>query len=91
MASWEHELAKKLKENTNKAKNKATNESRFFMGIIEQKNPLIISLESGDLMYEEDEIIKTKTFTSRTINKGDSVICLPSEGLGTIVAIDLEG
>ena len=91
MASWEHELAKKLKENTNKAKKKATNESTFFMGVIEQKSPLIISLESGDLMYEEDEIIKTKTFASRTINKGDSVICLPAEGLGTIVAIDVEG
>ena len=91
MASWEHELAKKLKENTNKAKQKATNEATFFMGVIEQKIPLIISLENGDLMYEEDEIIKTKTFASRTINKGDSVICLPAEGLGAIVAIDLEG
>ena len=91
MASWEHELAKKLKENTNKAKNKATNESTFFMGVVEQKTPLIISLESGDLMYEGDEIIKTKTFASRTINKGDSVICLPSEDLGAIVAIDVEG
>ena len=42
-------------------------------------------------MYGEDEIIKTKTFASRTIKKGDSVICLPAEGLGAIVAIDLEG
>lgn len=91
MASWEHELAKKLKENTNKAKQKATNEATFFMGVIEQISPLIISLENGDLMYDAEEIIKTKTFANRTIKKGNSVICLPSEDLGTIVAIDLEG
>ena len=93
MAKWEYELANKLKSDVKRAKEKATNESTFFIGTVEQITPLIISIENGELMYEDadEEIIKTKAFASRTLHKGDSVICLPAEGLGTIVAIDLEG
>lgn len=91
MANWNYQLASKLKKENKKAENKATNKSTFFMGAIEQVIPLIISIENGELMYDEDEIIKTKSFASRTLHKGDTVICLPAEGLGTIVAVDLEG
>ena len=93
MAKWDYELANKLKSNNKKATEKATSDSTFFMGTIEQVYPLIISIEDGELMFEdaEDEIIKTLAFASRTYKKGASVICLPAEGLGAIVAVDLEG
>ena len=93
MAKWDVELANKFKSNNKKAIEKATSDSTFFMGVIEQVYPLIISIEDGELMFEdaEDEIIKTLAFASRTYKKGVSVICLPAEGLGAIVAVDLEG
>lgn len=93
MAKWEVELAKKLKSDNEQTQEAVMNQATFFTGTIEQVYPLVISLEGGELMYEdkEDEIIKTLTFAARTHKKGASVICLPAEGLDAIVALDLEG
>lgn len=91
--SWEYDLANKLKEKNDDMKSKSINQSTPFIGTVESVNPLIISIENGDLMYDEteNEIIKTKLFTSRIVQKDDSVICLPCEGLTEIIIIDLEG
>lgn len=90
---WEHELAAKLKQKNTESKSKAISQSTPFIGTIEQKEPLIISIENGELMYEdaEEEILKTKLFASRDVKKGDSVICIPCDGMDEIIAIDLEG
>lgn len=90
---WEHDLAKKLKDKNSNVQSKAINQSTPFIGTIESVSPLIISIENGELMYEdnEDEIIKTKLFSGRTLHKNDSVVCLPCEGMTEIIVIDLEG
>lgn len=90
---WEHDLANKIKKINKASQIKSISQSTPFIGTVESEKPLIISIENGDLMYEEseDEIIKTKLFTSRTVKKGDSVVCLPCEGLTEIIAIDVEG
>lgn len=93
--AWEHQIAKALKQQNRKTKEKATSEATVFIGNVEQKNPLIISIEDGQLMFEEseDEIIFTKTFKARTqetsFSAGASVICLPTDGLQRIVAVEV--
>lgn len=93
--AWEHELAKHLKKENKRIKEKATADATVFIGTVENKNPLIISIEDGQLMYEEaeGEIIITKTFDSRrntaSFAVGDTVICLPTDGLASIVALDI--
>ena len=51
--SWEYEMAKRLKEETGKARSDAVEEASFFIGIIEKLSPLTVSAAGGELMYEE--------------------------------------
>ena len=51
--SWEYEMAKRLKEETGRARSKAVEEASFFIGTIEKLFPLTVSAAGGELMYEE--------------------------------------
>ena len=53
--SWEYDLAKELKRNTERTRKKAVEEASFYKGKIEKLSPLTVSAMGGELMYEEGE------------------------------------
>ncbi len=51
--SWEYEMAKRLKQESERARDDAVGEASFFIGAIEKLSPLTVSAAGGELMYEE--------------------------------------
>lgn len=62
---WEYEIAQAVKKATVGAQNKAVDLSAMTVGIIENANPLTVSVFGGQGMYDEKdgEIILTRTFS----------------------------
>ncbi len=71
---WEEDIAKKLKEATYGAQRNAIDQSVMMVGTIESVSPLVISAFGGEGMYEDDEIVITRTFGQYFTAKKNCVI-----------------
>lgn len=62
---WEYEIAKKLKEKTKAAQEKAVDLSKPTVGTVESVNPMTISTFDAEGMFDESngEIVFTRTFS----------------------------
>lgn len=93
---WQNQIARKIKEGAQQAREKALSDASVFIGTIKQLRPELI-IQIGELMYAESEgeIIKSHTFSKYTpgtnVFAGDDVIVLPVNSLDTICVIDKVG
>ena len=86
---WQNQIARKIKDGAQQAREKALNDASVFIGTIKQLSPELMYAES------EGEIIKSHTFSKYTpgtnVFVGDDVIVLPVNSLDTICVIDKVG
>lgn len=90
--AWEYDLAKKMKEDQERARDKAIEEASGFIGKIERASPLKISILGGEVMYEKNEIFMSRTFKEYSASirsTGKKVIVVPIDDLNTIAVLDV--
>ena len=97
---WNKEFANKLKEKINKSQEVAITSASGFVGKIEKVNPLKVSVLNAELIYDNEDIVRTNTFKAKQeitaeatkLKVGQNVLVLPIDGLDMIAIIDrLEG
>ncbi len=93
---WNYELAQKLKKEMKNSKESAIDQACSCIGKIESTNPLVISAFGGEAMFDDEQLILTRTFktyldSQGTKLKGKDVILAPAGSPTTVAVIDVVG
>lgn len=93
---WNYELAQKLKQQMKNSKGSAIDQACSCVGKIESTNPLVISAFAGEAMFDDEQLILTRTFknyleSQGTKLKSKDVILIPTGSPTTVTVIDVVG